>query len=415
MKALIYMGLDIEKLQNRVDQIEKDTKVWYQAIEFVKGVRTHRANGESDEIFYSRPDFGINKWNNFVKPFLPFSLEKKIVLEIGSNAGLYLIKAIKEGADFAYGIEPTKEMGGFYEQSLEVISLFSEIESFDYVGRIKILPINALDDEWEYKINDNIDITFALNALYWVTCDGEDKEIPNASEKMQKLIDRIFRVSEYLLILGDEGIEDIRTKKNLNNLCTGLSTTLPFLKGRKIQITKNDFTKTDRKPSLILAKTDEFVISQIEIDLIYKYFDYEKKNASFFNSYEKFCISINNGLLNTEKEFMETEYANYLTKKCKTIYEVKSLLYMWKDLFLDIKNNGLQEPINLFLSENVEVGRPKNNLYRNNMVEFEGAHRLICKKVLGKKYIKVKCKKNILDIIINILKKHRDLVKKGEI
>ena len=119
-----------EDIQQKIDKLGQGKYWWYQPIQFNEKYKTH-SRKVSDKIFYSRKTFGINKWNNYVKPNLPFDLKGKVVLDVGCNAGLFLIQAIKEGAEFAYGIEPSdshKFDNGFDKQAKLVIDIFSEID-----------------------------------------------------------------------------------------------------------------------------------------------------------------------------------------------------------------------------------------------------------------------------------------------
>ena len=409
------MKNNIQKIQNRVDKIASEIKWWYQPIKFCDGVRTHCRSGENDSHFYSRPDFGINKWNNFIKPFIPFDLKDKVILDLGSNAGLFLIQSIKEGAEFVYGVEMNVESGGFFEQSIEAIKIFSEIDSFNYFSKIKIIPKNILDLSWIDQIEHDIDISFALNTFYWITCDKDCKEIKNAKIKTQELIDKIFLLSEYLLILGDEGIESDREKNGLNSITSGLKTTIPFLKNRNIIIAKKDFNNTQRNPSIILSKRkNEMIKFTFSVDTIEKYITNVSKiegvkvleGGGFFVKYKDFCKNVLKNLKITDEEMLKTEYSDFYSKrleraKMKIEDNLLPRLRDWKNLLLDIKENGLKENIVFLLDDSLVCPGKK-------IVNVDGCHRSVCLKVLGIKETEVKCNNQDYRKIIKIIKEYTE-------
>jgi len=397
-----------QQLQQKVDYIANNIKWWYQPIKFCDGVLTHSREGKSDEEFYNHPDFGLKKWNGYIKPYLPFDIRDKVVLEIGSNSSLYLINAIKNGAEFAYGIELSVSEGGFYEQSDYVLSIFSEIYNFDYFSKIKVIKGNVLDLKWVDEITHKIDITFALNTLYWISCDENEREIENSKEKIKNLIDKIFSISKYFFILGDEGVEKKRKSEGLNFLCCGIETTLPFLIEQEVLFLKSYFPETFRSPSIILASS-RLISVHVDIAILKKYFLNETikmnqdVNTCFYIIYKEFCEILKNNKNTSDNVLFETQFFKYAYQKEydkeyqdeERLAVCKNRVIFWKNLFLDIEKVGVNELIVLIYSKN------EQNKYT---VNIDGYHRLVCLDVLNQKNIIVKISSDDYKYVLNYIR-----------
>ena len=244
-----------DEIQKIIDRCGNDGKWWYQPIKFKDNVMTH-SNKWSDAVFYSKRTFGINKWNNFVIPFLPFALENKTILDIGCNAGIFLIQAIRAGAKFAYGIEPDGFNLGFYNQCTLVMDMFSEIDEIDYNNKIKIINKECNNVDWKKDFLYKIDITFAYNVLYWLTFSDENGSIPQAEKVLKSILENISKTSKYLIIMGDEkDVKSARRRKCKNYLGTSVDKTLPLLNDYDIEKVWIEDSPIERNPSIIVAKS----------------------------------------------------------------------------------------------------------------------------------------------------------------
>ena len=76
---------------------------WYQPINFGFGLKTVVRDKTGHRYRSWSLDRGTRKWQAFIRPNLPFDLADKRVLEIGCNAGLFLIECVKQGAREAIG------------------------------------------------------------------------------------------------------------------------------------------------------------------------------------------------------------------------------------------------------------------------------------------------------------------------
>lgn len=247
-----------EELQKLIDSLGSYKPVngmwWYQSIEFRDGVRTH-SHKMSDEKFYARPTFGMNKWDNYMRPNFPFGLKGKVILDLGSGSGLYLIQALREGAKFVYGIEPDHKGLGRLKQCDLVIDIFSEIDVVDYAKKIKIIPKKLHLVDWESEIERGVDLTLAANVLYWVT-EG-DYALPNVI--LTELLHKLASVSMYILVIGDQEVQEERISKGYNAACSGLATTIPYLQDDfDIEYFRVHWECEDRKPVVIRARSSHW-------------------------------------------------------------------------------------------------------------------------------------------------------------
>lgn len=249
------------ELQKELDKFNEgiQSQWWYQPIKFCDGLMTHSYKW-SDDVFYKNSTFGENKWNNYISKFLPINLKDKVILDIGSNAGYFLLKSVKNGAKLAYGIEPNQSCGnqfnnGFDKQHKLVIDIFSEVDGINYSRKIKLISKEMHNIDWLKNIGQAVDITFAFNVLYWLTFSDEKGNIKNARIKLQEIINNIARNSKWFFIICDEATERFRLKTKRNFYCTGISQTKPFLKHFDIITEWKEQPPKDREVSIIIAKS----------------------------------------------------------------------------------------------------------------------------------------------------------------
>lgn len=163
-------------------------KWWYTPVDFGHGLKTHRI-GMTDKEFYTDPSYGLNKWNNYIKPHLPISLEGKTVVDVGCNCGLFCIQAAREGAKRVIGIEGDPGNNGFYEQSQLVLDTMSEVDRVDYREKVEIMNGDVDSIGWPKM---KIDIAFAFNVFYWM-------------KNPLRCVKEMGRGVECLFVLGQEG------------------------------------------------------------------------------------------------------------------------------------------------------------------------------------------------------------------
>ena len=119
---------------------------WYQNVKF---------NDEVSAISSHSKLSGEYAWN-YIKQLLPESLEGKRILDLGSNAGLFCIRAAQMGAKEVVGIERDS-------RHLKQSALLKKY--FD-VSNVKFIDGN-LENLSSMNLG-NFDIIFAIAVLYWI-------------------------------------------------------------------------------------------------------------------------------------------------------------------------------------------------------------------------------------------------------
>lgn len=123
---------------------------------------------------------GEGKWKNFIEPLLPTRERPRMFfLEVGSNAGLHLLRAAEAGFGEVMGIEPDQ---GWYQQARFVLAHHARSASETYGrircrhGRIGSLPqggdarlaVRAGGPEISLAEIPDLDVTLLANVLYWM-------------------------------------------------------------------------------------------------------------------------------------------------------------------------------------------------------------------------------------------------------
>ncbi|HOW28629.1 MAG TPA: DUF1698 domain-containing protein [Elusimicrobiota bacterium] len=187
-----------------IDTSIRELQPWYQPIWFTWGLKTNPQTKDGHKISLFSLDRGLAKWWYFIKPNLPFSLKGRRVMDVGCNAGLFLIKSIDQGAEEAIGIEIDDHYHAQAEFVIKTISLI----------RQKPVPIKLYQcpvENFDFSRVDGIDITFFLNSIYHVgKVKGEFIYSPDDIHMKQvETLRKVGTRSEYILFqansLEDEG------------------------------------------------------------------------------------------------------------------------------------------------------------------------------------------------------------------
>jgi len=155
---------------------------WYQDITFPNGeksISTMNKFGDSN---------GLKKWD-IIKPYL----RKGKFLDIGCNAGLFLVKA-SEHYETLYGIEKSQY---FIKQGVYVLKQFG-IDA-------NVINSDVLDVEWN-KI-PLIDTTIAMNSLYWIGYSDEEGYIPDWESLIDIFLTRLSMNTKELVTVGSETVD----------------------------------------------------------------------------------------------------------------------------------------------------------------------------------------------------------------
>ena len=118
----------------------------------------------------------------------------------------------------------------------------------------------------------------------------------------------------------------------------------------------------------------------------------------FVHTYTDFCERLVKNPEMTNQELMGTPYAKFFIKRRqkypdKIDTDIEFLMRNWANLFLDIRETGLLQPIKLIIvDDHLHPGAQAINI--------DGCHRLACMKVCGHKVIKATCKNEDYQMIV---------------
>jgi len=177
---------------------------WYQPINFGYGLWTVAVDKAGHRYTSRSLDRGIAKWNTFIKPNLPFDLAGKRVLELGCNAGLFLVECVRAGAREAAGIEKGDH---YYRQARFVTRTFSRLRGRYYPVRV----FRGAMEDFDYESLGKFDLALLLNVIYHIGKSADYSHLSNdeiAALQIETL-HRVSGVARYLLFqanpLEDEG------------------------------------------------------------------------------------------------------------------------------------------------------------------------------------------------------------------
>jgi hypothetical protein len=221
----------------------KSFGTWYQPIE-IDGIWT----------IPQKKGYGLDKWEHVIKPSLPFPLKDKIVLDIGTNAGLYAVQAIKEGAKHVYAVEALKP---FQKQAEFVINYFGVDD------RVTLIKNYAEDVNW--RDFNRVDIIFAFNTLYWVgnKRNGQNYWLPDTKKVLGILLRELATLSRYFLITGSP-----INPEGQFNYCSVPENTRPFLDENYWHKYDIKYLQRTRHYYVTLAQTE---IHQIDTMDLYRF------------------------------------------------------------------------------------------------------------------------------------------------
>jgi len=315
---------------------------WYQPIVFPDGSKT---NSTKYNDFFERNDFGERKWDNYIKPYL----QGKSFLEIGCNAGLFLVLAEKAGFDRVFGLEKTEY---FYEQCLYVLKQFDS----------KAVIYNADALKFDYDKTGDIDTILLSNALYWIGFDDEGKYCANYEQKIDKFLRKLAFYGKRIIFIGEN---------DLDRIGGNLDMTLPWLQ-RYFDIKRVEVLNTGHRILNLIVTDTKIERQEIDIDKLVKIIQNRGYYANDF--VYTFCNFINGYIAYTEwlKQYRDS---NELGKGNILLH---SLAIRQLNLLKSIMDNGLQKDIEIFND--------------NGEIDIDGWHRLLIMQALGQKTIK--CRKN---------------------
>ena len=199
---------------------------WYQNITLPSGDKTISTTLKFD----NSESRGGKKWD-MIEPYM---IKGKTFLDIGCNAGLYLVKA-NELYKKLYGVDVSEH---FLKQCKYVLDEFKV--------KAELICSNAL--EIDFKALPTIDTTIMVNALYWVAYSDEEGYIDDYEAKMKKFINELSKNTKELVLVGAETIERIGGT---------IEMTRPFI-DKDFEIIESKIVQlNDRKLNVIYARSKD--------------------------------------------------------------------------------------------------------------------------------------------------------------
>lgn len=208
-------------LQAEIDALSVDRQWfggWYQPIDFPGGSRTHSTK-LSDAQFYGSECRGLRKWRKVIAQNIG-NLRGKRFLEIGCNAGLYLVQAWREGARWCIGVENHPQ---FIQQCHFVLNALAPDASITLIEQ-DVTKVN-------WQIIGEVDIALLANALYWIGYTDEHGPYPNRAELMTRFLEGLAKSAKRVVIVGAE-----EKSKRYEDLETTIPLLEPFFDIRKSEI-----------------------------------------------------------------------------------------------------------------------------------------------------------------------------------
>jgi len=177
-----------DRLYNEI----KKLRPWYQNVQF---------NNEISAVSSHSKLSGEYAWN-YIKQLLPESLSGKRILDLGSNAGLFCIRAAQMGAEEVIGIERE-------QKHLKQCAFLKEY--------FNVPNVKFINDSLENLSSMNLgkfDIIFAIAVLYWV---GRGGNIIKGHHYDEIYRDREIKFIKYITTLSNEFIVRARGSKYNNS------------------------------------------------------------------------------------------------------------------------------------------------------------------------------------------------------
>jgi SAM-dependent methyltransferase len=171
-----------QEIKNKINQL----KPWYQGITL-----NDKLSIKSGHSKWSG-DFSWNYISQIIKDS-NFSLENKRVLDLGSNAGLFVIRAAQAGAKEVIGVESD---GRHILQSKFIHSFFSEQDGKNY-------NVFFRQGTCEKTVNEKLghfDLTLAISVLYHVGLKGTKYYTDKHLSQQENFIKRLCGMTDNVVV-----------------------------------------------------------------------------------------------------------------------------------------------------------------------------------------------------------------------
>ena len=262
LKSTYILFKNKKNLENKINKIGP----WYQTFNFKNILKIYAHDKNKNKISPFSKDRGLKKWEKFIEPYLPIEFNNKRILEVGTNAGLYLYNSIiKKKAKFCLGIEPDKK----YLKQAKLVKKIYEI-----MGH-KNLPIEFYPETMEkldFNLMPNFDICMFLSSIYHINERGR-KNAKDVFYNQVNLLNKASKHCEYFIFLANGLVDEGRGK--------GGDSLKEIIKKSTLTIIKENHIK-DSRGHLIIAKSKIKFEKKLPLNImINKYFKKPKDSAEF--------------------------------------------------------------------------------------------------------------------------------------
>ena len=298
---------------------------------------------------YQNPIQHEKRWDQLVGPLVPKDGKDRLFLDLGCNAGFYMVKAEELGYR-AFGVEREQ---GFIDQAPEGLNIIKGDINTDrsYVSergsamRRQGLPIALLKSPAAY-------ITLLANVLYHQT-----------DAQVESILRYLMYSSAYLLIMGRHKGSNVTSRPDRDHLGRILD--------RKAWKIENE-TST-KKFYAVLAKNQ--MVEERNLEEIYKHtVAYTSEVRGHVEFFEPFADFIRKVITSDETPDDKTAFWKYL--KARRFRYRHALCFWYKHLIEEAMVNGITTPLDCLGS-----------------CVADGNHRLVIAKELGIERLIVRQKK----------------------
>lgn len=262
LKSSFILFKNKKYLENKIIKIGP----WYQTFNFKNILKIYAHDKNKNKISPFSKDRGLKKWEIFIEPYLPIDFKDKRILEIGTNAGLYLFNSIiKKKAKFCLGIEPNKK---YLKQAKFIKEIYELIGYHNLPIEFYLQNMENLD----FNLMPNFDICMFLSSIYHINDKGR-KNPKNVFMNQVNLLNKASRHCSYFIFLAN-GIRDEGRGKGKKSL-------KKIIKKSNLSIVKENHIK-DPRGYLLIAKSRSNFEKKLPINImINKYFKKINESAEF--------------------------------------------------------------------------------------------------------------------------------------
>lgn len=304
---------------------------WYQPIKIAPFFNIYGIDKTGHTFSSFSSDRGIKKWRKFIYPSLPIDLKNKRVLEMGSNAGLFLFETVlKHGAKYGAGID-------FLPSAIRQAEFIKKIYKNYFYKEPSIDFYQSKMEEFPIKNLEFFDICFFFQSIYHVG--SRDPSLRKQTERKQiKLLNELSKKVEYFVFsansLEDEGRG--KGKKSLNDIIK--KTNLKILyekdykhhrgyilvcKSKKKFIEKFDINKCVNKFFLPTNRSEEYL-------MVKNFISQKKFNLKDIKNTKYYLLKTNKigwkfpGVSKLDKKYLKDYWTTPWVIKKRKIVSIKS-------------------------------------------------------------------------------------------